>query len=106
MNRRPRIKPTGSCVLCGVKLDRNALAIYCWDCDAKLLADKTKAYRAVNAAIAAGELQPARSLQCVDCGDPAREYDHRDYSAPLQVVAVCRSCNVRRGPAGLSLAAA
>lgn len=36
---------------------------------------------------------------CVDCGAPAECHDHRDYSKPLHVEPVCRSCNVRRGPA-------
>ena len=38
-------------------------------------------------------------LICVDCGNGADVYDHRDYSRPLQVAAVCHSCNQLRGPA-------
>lgn len=37
-------------------------------------------------------------IKCVDCGRPARIYDHRDYSKPLDVEAVCDQCNGRRGP--------
>lgn len=33
---------------------------------------------------------------CVDCSAPATDYDHRDYSRPLDVEAVCRGCNLRR----------
>lgn len=39
------------------------------------------------------------SIACVDCDKPAREYDHRDYSRPLDVQPVCRSCNKKRGTA-------
>lgn len=39
------------------------------------------------------------SILCVDCGDVAREYDHRDYAEPLVVEPVCHSCNIRRGSA-------
>ena len=46
-----------------------------------------------------GELLPATAFKCVDCERPATVYDHRDYSKPLAVEPVCRSCNVMRGPA-------
>lgn len=39
------------------------------------------------------------TIACTDCGDPAQEYDHRDYGRPLDVQPVCRSCNKRRGTA-------
>lgn len=39
------------------------------------------------------------TVACVDCGGVACEYDHRDYSRPLDVQPVCRSCNARRGTA-------
>lgn len=39
------------------------------------------------------------SIECVDCGMPAKEYDHRDYTRPLDVVPVCGSCNSKRGVA-------
>lgn len=54
---------------------------------------------AVARAVRAGLLpRPADSV-CADCGKPAAQYDHRDYTRPLQVAPVCRSCNVMRGPA-------
>ena len=37
------------------------------------------------------------SVDCVDCGSAARDYDHRNYFKPLDVAAVCRGCNFRRG---------
>jgi hypothetical protein len=39
------------------------------------------------------------SIACVDCGEAAREYDHRDYARPLDVQPVCRKCNKKRGTA-------
>jgi hypothetical protein len=39
------------------------------------------------------------TIACVDCGAPAKEYDHRDYGRPLDVVPVCRCCNKKRGTA-------
>jgi hypothetical protein len=39
------------------------------------------------------------SVPCVDCGEPARVYDHREYARPLDVEPVCKGCNNRRGPA-------
>lgn len=73
----------------------------CLDCRTKRARDPLtmKAHAAVAKAIRRGELPRADSLLCVDCGRPACDYDHRDYTKPLQVDAVCRSCNKRRGPA-------
>lgn len=39
------------------------------------------------------------TIACVDCGDVASVYEHRDYSRPLEVVPVCQSCNLLRGTA-------
>lgn len=63
-----------------------------------------QAHKAVARARARGQLQAPSELECVDCGVPAIEYDHRDYSRPLDVEAVCRRCNLKRGPAIGSLA--
>jgi len=38
-------------------------------------------------------------ISCVDCGDQAQCYDHRDYLAPFAVEPVCQACNARRGMA-------
>jgi hypothetical protein len=46
-----------------------------------------------------GLLEPARKHDCVDCGDQANHYDHRDYREPCVVEPVCRGCNSIRGPA-------
>ena len=59
-----------------------------------------KAIAAVKQAVAAGELPRLDgSVLCVDCGKPARNYDHRDYRKPLDVEPVCMSCNKQRGTA-------
>lgn len=65
---------------------------------------KPQAHAAVTRAIKRGELPRADSMKCVDCGTQARDWDHRDYSKPLDVQPVCRSCNKKRGP-GLPTAA-
>lgn len=54
---------------------------------------------AVFKAKSAGQLQPATSFHCVDCGAVAEHYEHRDYNRPLDVEPTCRSCNYRRGNA-------
>lgn len=46
-----------------------------------------------------GRMLKANAYRCMDCGKPAEQYDHRDYGKPLEVEPVCRSCNLRRGPA-------
>lgn len=56
------------------------------------------AHKLVAAAIRYGFLLPANSHKCVDCGDPAIGYDHRDYNKPLEVEPVCTRCNNHRGP--------
>lgn len=57
------------------------------------------AINAVYSAVARGALPPARGQQCADCNEPATEYEHRDYGKPLDVVPICRRCNILRGPA-------
>lgn len=60
---------------------------------------RSLAASAVARAVRIGELPAAKTCTCVDCGRPAEGYDHRDYTQPLKVDPVCRSCNVMRGPA-------
>lgn len=57
------------------------------------------AYTAVARAIRHGDLARPSASPCTDCGGPADRYDHRDYTKPLDVDPVCRSCNHKRGPA-------
>lgn len=58
-----------------------------------------QAHVEVNKAVARGDLPPASARNCVDCGEPAKAYDHRDYSRPLDVEPVCNACNAKRGAA-------
>ena len=59
-----------------------------------------KATAQVTKAIRRGTIKAiSHETKCVDCGKPARDYDHRYYSKPLAVVPVCRACNQKRGPA-------
>ena len=44
-----------------------------------------------------GTLREPTSYDCIDCGEPAKCFDHRDYTKPLQVDPVCYSCNTNRG---------
>ena len=47
-----------------------------------------------------GQIEPiGEHTKCVDCGEPAEMYDHRNYYKPLEVEPVCRSCNSQRGQA-------
>lgn len=57
------------------------------------------AHSVVARAIAKGTLEKPHYFKCVDCGNDAACYDHRDYTYPLAVDPVCRSCNTKRGPA-------
>jgi len=59
----------------------------------------TSAGNIVNKMVRDGTIPSPSQMQCVDCGKQAAHYDHRDYSKPLQVDPVCRSCNAKRGPA-------
>jgi len=59
-----------------------------------------EAISVVRKAVASGALPKLDgSIPCVDCGKPARNYDHRDYRRPLHVEPVCVSCNKQRGTA-------
>jgi len=62
---------------------------------------QAKAHRCVQMAVTGGELPDLTEtfVACVDCGARATDWEHRDYSAPLAVEPVCRSCNCLRGAA-------
>ena len=44
-----------------------------------------------------GRVPPIGDQVCADCGEQATEYDHRDYTKPLEVDAVCKLCHKKRG---------
>jgi hypothetical protein len=72
---------------------------FCFPCFVAHNAEASKAGSAVHSAVRRGILPPVKSCTCVDCGKPATEYDHRDYTRPIDVVPCCRSCNKKRGKA-------
>lgn len=76
--------------------------IRCAPCESLTRVVKGYAMGQVSRAIKRGDLRPAREFPCTDCGGAAVEYDHRDYAETLKVDPVCRSCNLRRGPADIS----
>lgn len=84
------------CLICGEATRRERGAQTCWACSLWLQSRQSVAMRAVKRSVRAGSLPPVRTLQCVDCGAQARDYEHRDYDRPLDVVATCRSCNLKR----------
>lgn len=60
---------------------------------------QTLAIAAVMKAQAKGLLPRPSTVKCFDCGRQAEVHEHRDYSRPLDVVQVCKSCNRKRGMA-------
>jgi hypothetical protein len=57
-----------------------------------------KAKAKINSRIQYSGMKRAAEFLCVDCGDKASVYDHRDYNKPYEVDPVCRKCNLKRGP--------
>lgn len=55
--------------------------------------ERRKAQIFVNNAIKAGKLPQPNTLQCKYCPKQAEQYHHPDYSKPLDVEPVCRSCH-------------
>ena len=87
-----------TCPRCGREQDRWHTAIYCTSCEGMTTKMQSRASRLVSRAVQNGDLKKLDgSIPCVDCGKPARDYDHRDYAKPLDVDPVCRSCNSKRG---------
>lgn len=97
--RRPGSLIRCTCTKCGeVEMRPGCSSSFvCTNCRPHTL--QQIAHLEVARAIRRGELTPASQCKCVDCGEPATGYDHRDYTKPLDVAPVCRSCNTRRGPA-------
>src|SRR5688572_10477609 len=92
-----------ACKDCGAGYMGGIISQRCSECRldhmAWLLATTGYALNRVAHAVRHGYLRPARDFACVDCGEPAKVYDHRDYSKPLDVQPVCHSCNNLRGSA-------
>lgn len=94
------IKKLAACMECGRSLAGTRSYCRCLNCHRVNEKFRTRARNLVARAIRAGELPSLAEggVSCVDCGRAADRYDHRDYSKPLSVDPVCRTCNRRRGP--------
>lgn len=92
--------PEKKCPVCG-KTHRCIASEYCSvGCSIDGLFISLKAHREVSKAVKLGEINRLDGqVACVDCGLPATVYEHRDYTKPLDVVPVCKSCNRIRGSA-------
>jgi hypothetical protein len=57
--------------------------------------DKIRAKNAVNNAVKRGDLPPASTQLCRECGGPAQEYHHESYAKEdwLKVVPLCKVCH-------------
>lgn len=59
---------------------------------------RDKAHQLINFEIRHKRLAAPTLFRCTDCGERTTCYDHRDYRKPLEVAAVCKGCNNKRGP--------
>jgi hypothetical protein len=88
------------CRVCNYEIvDRHHAAKLCFPCADHSKNGGYKAHQQVKKAVASGILATVRELKCLDCGNQAEIYDHKDYNKPLEVEPVCRSCNNKRGSA-------
>ena len=103
------------CDTCGCYINEDEASgmkvFRCEECRPQVTLDKCRKYREDNPFIIAAHNAVTNaksrkelphldgSIDCVDCGRPARHYDHRYYTKPLDVEPVCASCNVKRGSA-------
>lgn len=67
-------------------------------CGSRVHDIQREASRIARDAVKKGLLPNVKTLSCVDCGAQATEWEHRDYSKPLEVEPTCRRCNRLRGP--------
>jgi ribosomal protein S27E len=89
-----------ACRVCANEIvDRHHAAKLCFSCADHSKNGGFKAHRKVKKAIELGILASVKDLKCLDCGNQAEIYDHKDYNKPLEVEPVCRSCNRNRGSA-------
>lgn len=60
--------------------------------------ERNKARGRITARVISGTIPKARKLKCVDCGNPAKEYDHPNYEKSYLVEPVCHKCHAKRTP--------
>ena len=58
--------------------------------------EKYFAQNEVCKAVLRGDLPKVSTCLCEDCGVPAQQYHHENYSKPLEVVALCVQCHKKR----------
>ena len=97
------MRPSGTCEACGkamvLKAGNQRFCVLCGERrNIEAFRHVRSAAWKVHAAIKSGKLRPPTDFACADCGKPATEYDHRDYSRPLDIEPVCHPCNKLRGP--------
>ena len=88
------------CPGCGRTTERRMRnSPYCHPCVTIFHEESLRCSRLITAAVKVGAMKRAKEFGCVDCGSPARCYDHRDYTRPFDVQPVCDRCNNKRGHA-------
>ena len=99
--RKSKAKINTKCRQCDnmmwLSVRRASLNPLCPTCYAYYSRISSRAHQKVSFAVRKKIIPPASACKCKDCGDSASQYDHRDYSKPLEVDPVCISCNRRRG---------
>jgi len=55
--------------------------------------DRVGAREAIRSAVLSGHMLHVSTHKCRECNEQAQEYHHPDYSAPLDVVPLCRECH-------------
>jgi hypothetical protein len=90
-----------ACIRCGCQTTRHhtARSRMCESCMWEHRQEARRATADVTNEIKRGHMKRATEHACVDCGATARDWDHRDYTKPLEVEPVCKPCNTRRGTA-------
>lgn len=89
------------CIRCKLPSQRDP-RVRSFMCESCMCLHRDEARRAtseVTKAIKNGEMDRADAHACADCGKTARDWDHRDYLRPLEVVPLCKGCNIKRGTA-------
>jgi hypothetical protein len=94
------------CPVCDQQYIAGSRAKMCDPCDEVLRRERAAYWKLQQTAAARlakairqREILHPTAYTCVDCGQPAECYDHRDYTKPLDVAPVCKACNVNRGHA-------
>jgi len=89
----------GYCCVCNWS-KREEFSLTCASCKETKPARK-RLHRRINAfvgvAVKLGLIPSPKAFQCVDCGQQACCWEHRDYNKPFEVEPTCKSCDKKRG---------